>query len=45
MPVKCVWWATTSRPKIYPIAQALKIAEEQGLDLIEISPTAEPLGM
>ncbi len=27
---------------IYPIAQALKIAEEQGLDLIEISPTAEP---
>ncbi len=27
---------------IYPIQQALKIAEEQGLDLIEISPTAEP---
>ena len=27
---------------IYPIAQALKIAEQQELDLIEISPNAEP---
>ena len=27
---------------IYPIQQALQIAEEQGLDLIEISPTANP---
>ncbi len=27
---------------IYTIQQALKLAEEQGLDLIEISPTAEP---
>ncbi|MDE5687645.1 MAG: translation initiation factor IF-3 [Paramuribaculum sp.] len=27
---------------VYPIQQALRIAEEQGLDLIEISPTAEP---
>ncbi len=27
---------------IYPTQQALRIAEEQGLDLIEISPTAEP---
>ena len=27
---------------IYPIAQALRIAEQQGLDLIEISPNAEP---
>lgn len=27
---------------IYPIAQALKIAERQQLDLVEISPTAEP---
>lgn len=27
---------------IYPIAQALKIAREQELDLIEISPNAEP---
>ncbi len=27
---------------IYPIQQALRIAEEQGLDLIEISPNAEP---
>ncbi len=27
---------------IYPIAQALKIAEKQELDLVEISPTAEP---
>ncbi|MCC8071422.1 MAG: translation initiation factor IF-3 [Bacteroidales bacterium] len=27
---------------IYTIQQALKIAEDQGLDLIEISPTAEP---
>ena len=29
-------------PGIYPIQQALKIAQELGLDLIEISPTAEP---
>ena len=29
-------------PGIYPIQQALKMAEEQELDLIEISPTAEP---
>ena len=29
-------------PGIYPIQQALKIAEELELDLIEISPTAEP---
>ena len=27
---------------IYPIQQALKIADEQGLDLIEISPNANP---
>ena len=27
---------------IYPIAQALRIADEQELDLIEIAPTAEP---
>ncbi len=27
---------------VYPISQALQIAEEQGLDLIEISPNAEP---
>lgn len=27
---------------IYPIREALKIAEEQGLDLVEISPNAEP---
>ncbi len=27
---------------IYPTRQALQIAEEQGLDLVEISPTAEP---
>lgn len=27
---------------IYPTKQALAIAEEQGLDLVEISPTAEP---
>ncbi len=27
---------------IYPLAQALQIAEEQGLDLVEISPKAEP---
>ena len=27
---------------IYPIARALKIAEEQGLDLIEIAPMAQP---
>lgn len=29
-------------PGIYPIQQALKIAHDQELDLIEISPTAEP---
>ncbi len=29
-------------PGIYPIQQALQIAHEQELDLIEISPTAEP---
>jgi translation initiation factor IF-3 len=27
---------------IYPIAQAIKLAEGQGLDLVEISPKAEP---
>ena len=27
---------------IYPTSQALKIADEQGLDLVEISPNAEP---
>ncbi len=27
---------------VYPISQALKIAEEQGLDLVEISPKADP---
>lgn len=27
---------------IYPISQALKIAEDQGLDLVEISPKADP---
>lgn len=28
--------------KVYPIAQALKIAEENEADLVEISPTAQP---
>ena len=27
---------------VYPTQQALKIAEEQGLDLVEISPNAAP---
>ncbi len=27
---------------IYPIAEAVRIADEQGLDLVEISPTAVP---
>ena len=27
---------------IYPIREALKIADEQGLDLVEISPKADP---
>ena len=27
---------------VYPISEALKIAENQGLDLVEISPKAEP---
>lgn len=29
-------------PGIYPIRKALELAEEQGLDLVEISPKAEP---
>lgn len=29
-------------PQVYPIYQALKIAEEHNLDLVEISPNAEP---
>ena len=28
--------------KIYPIAQALKMAQEMELDLVEIAPNAEP---
>ncbi len=28
--------------KVYPIAQALRLAEERGVDLVEISPTAQP---
>ena len=27
---------------IYPIAEAIKIADDQGLDLVEISPNADP---
>lgn len=27
---------------VYPVQQALKIAQEQGLDLVEISPNADP---
>lgn len=30
------------QPGIYPIDKALRLAEQQGLDLIEISPNAEP---
>ena len=30
-------------PKVYPIFQALKMAEEKELDLVEISPNAQPL--
>ncbi len=29
-------------PKVYPIFQALKMAEERELDLVEISPNAQP---
>ena len=29
-------------PGVYPIRQALELAEEQGLDLVEISPNAAP---
>ena len=29
-------------PAVYPIVQALKMAEDQGLDLVEISPNAAP---
>ena len=28
--------------KVYPIAQALRLAEEAGMDLVEISPNAQP---
>src|ERR1044071_10306860 len=27
---------------VYPIQQAIKLAQEQGLDLVEISPNADP---
>src|ERR1041385_1954220 len=27
---------------VYPIAEAMKMAQEQGLDLVEISPTVDP---
>ena len=27
---------------VYPVSQAIKIAEEQSLDLVEISPNADP---
>ena len=27
---------------VYPIQQAIRLAQEQGLDLVEISPNAEP---
>lgn len=29
-------------PGVYSIAEAIKIADDEGLDLVEISPTAEP---
>ena len=29
-------------PNVYPIAQALKLAEEREVDLVEISPNAQP---
>jgi translation initiation factor IF-3 len=29
-------------PKVYPLREALQLAEEQGLDLVEISPNAVP---
>jgi translation initiation factor IF-3 len=31
-----------AEPGVYSLAQALHIADEQGLDLVEISPNAEP---
>lgn len=30
------------KPDVYPIQQAIKLAQEQGLDLVEISPSADP---
>lgn len=30
------------RVDVYPVREALKIAQEQGLDLVEISPNADP---
>ena len=29
-------------PGIYPVREAIKMAEDQGLDLVEVSPKAEP---
>ncbi len=40
---RCAWWATTwSSRRSMPIRDALRLADELELDLIEISPKAEP---
>ena len=39
---KCVWSDNVGQPQVLPIRDALKLADELELDLIEISPKAEP---
>lgn len=42
VPMVRVGGANIENPGIYPIAEALKMADELDLDLVEISPNAEP---
>ncbi len=42
VPKKSALWAMRWNLKVYPIAQALKMAEEMEADLVEISPNAQP---
>ena len=39
---ECLLLGDNVESGVYPIAQALKIAEDQGMDLVEISPNAAP---
>ncbi len=42
VPLVRISGAAIEKPGIYPIAEALKIADDLDLDLVEIAPTAEP---